>query len=81
MNSVLKAAKINVLPVYLNLYEKFLKNNSMKGMLEAGMNAGSDAPSSENSAQEPTTEKSAPNKKAAPVEEESDDEMGFGLFD
>eukprot|EP00008_Paramoeba_atlantica_P006166 CAMPEP_0201488922 /NCGR_PEP_ID=MMETSP0151_2-20130828/20383_1 /ASSEMBLY_ACC=CAM_ASM_000257 /TAXON_ID=200890 /ORGANISM="Paramoeba atlantica, Strain 621/1 / CCAP 1560/9" /LENGTH=100 /DNA_ID=CAMNT_0047874347 /DNA_START=89 /DNA_END=391 /DNA_ORIENTATION=+ len=81
LNDILKAAKIEALPVYATLYEKFLQKNSIESMLTstAGAAQAGGAPAAATSSEGDAKKE---DKKAAPVvEEEEDEDMGLGLFD
>uniref|UniRef100_T1JHI0 Large ribosomal subunit protein P1 n=1 Tax=Strigamia maritima TaxID=126957 RepID=T1JHI0_STRMM len=89
INTILKAAKVEVEPYWPGLFAKCLENIDVKSLitnLSSGVGVGaapaggvSAAPAG--GAAPAASEKKDEKKKEEPKEEESDDDMGFGLFD
>ena len=93
LNALLKAAKVHVKPFWPSLFARVLAHRSVEDLILASGSSGAPAPvaAAAPAAGAPAAGKSAaaPEKKAeekkpekAPEPaEESDDDMGFGLFD
>ena len=78
--SILKAANVEVEPIWANIFAKALDGVNVKDLLQSFASApavgGSSAPAAGGA--EPAAEEA---KKEEEKKEESDDDMGFGLFD
>ena len=95
LNALLKAAKVHIKPFWPSLFVRVLAHRSVEDLILASGSSGAPAPVAHHAAPAaaaaPAAGKSAaaPEKKAeekkpekAPEPaEESDDDMGFGLFD
>merc|ERR1712029_392208 len=79
IQTILKAAKVEVEPFWPGLFAKCLESCNIKDLFSnVGSGVGS-APAA-GAAAAPAAEEKKEEKKEEP-EEESDDDMGFGLFD
>merc|ERR1711860_200181 len=79
IQTILKAAKVDVEPFWPGLFAKCLESCNIKDLISnVGSGVGS-APAAGGAAA-PAAEEKKEEKKEEP-EEESDDDMGFGLFD
>ncbi|XP_054015029.1 60S acidic ribosomal protein P1 [Hylaeus anthracinus] len=84
IQTILKAANVDVESYWPGLFAKALENINVKDLLtNIGAGVGA-APAAAPTAAAPTSAEAAPakeEKKKEEPEEESDDDMGFGLFD
>jgi len=86
LNTILKAAGVEVEPYWPGLFAKALESCDLKTLITTvGSGVGSGAPAAGGAAPAaggaaPAAEAAAPAKKEE-SEEEEDDDMGFGLFD
>ncbi|XP_043514091.1 60S acidic ribosomal protein P1 [Frieseomelitta varia] len=84
IQTILKAANVDVESYWPGLFAKALEGVNIKELItKIGSGVGS-APAAPTSAVAPTSTESAPKeekKKEEPDEPESDEDMGFGLFD
>ena len=78
IKTVLDAAGIDILPVYMSLFEKFFRTNDIEGMLKVGTQGSSQPQAAAAAAAPAESHKEAAKKEEEP---EEDDDMGFGLFD
>ncbi|KAF9434590.1 60S acidic ribosomal protein P1 [Entomortierella beljakovae] len=79
LQTLLKAAKVDVDTVWTTLFAKALDGKDVVGML-ANIGAGGAAPAAGGAAPAAAAAEKVEEKKEEP-KEESDDDMGFGLFD
>eukprot|EP00834_Sanchytrium_tribonematis_P002733 NODE_90_length_21577_cov_0.697691.p17 type:complete len:107 gc:universal NODE_90_length_21577_cov_0.697691:9624-9944(+) len=78
--SILKVAKVEVEPIWANIFSKALDGVDVKELLSNFSSApapGGGAPAAGGQGAAPAAEE----KKEEEAKEESDDDMGFGLFD
>ncbi|KAK1716353.1 60s acidic ribosomal protein-domain-containing protein [Colletotrichum lupini] len=86
LQTLIKAAKIEeVEPIWTSLFAKALEGKDVKDLLSnVGSGGGAAAPAAGGAAAGGATEaaaEEAPKEEAATEKEESDEDMGFGLFD
>ncbi|PKY45656.1 hypothetical protein RhiirA4_460292 [Rhizophagus irregularis] len=84
LQALVKAAGIDVEPVWANLFAKALEGKSVSDLLMNVGSPGAVAPSGGGGAAASggaAEEKKEEEKPAAEEKEESDEDMGFGLFD
>ncbi|KAK1479896.1 hypothetical protein CCUS01_00450 [Colletotrichum cuscutae] len=86
LQTLIKAAKIeDVEPIWTSLFAKALEGKDVKDLLSnVGSGGGAAAPAAGGAAAGGATEaaaEEAPKEEAATEKEESDEDMGFGLFD
>jgi len=84
LNTILKAAGVEVEPYWPGLFSKALESCDLKTLITTvGSGAGSAGPAAAAPAagDAPAAAAAAPAKKEEEPEEEEDDDMGFGLFD
>ena len=88
IQTILKAANVEVEPYWPSLFSKALENVDLKGLITnvgsgvgAAPAAGAAAAPAAGGAAPPAEAKEDKKKKEEPESEEEDDDMGFGLFD
>uniref|UniRef100_A0A1B6C9L9 Large ribosomal subunit protein P1 n=1 Tax=Clastoptera arizonana TaxID=38151 RepID=A0A1B6C9L9_9HEMI len=88
IQTILKAAGVDVEPYWPGLFAKALEGINVKDLItNVGSGVGSGAPAAAGAVAAPAASDAAPaaakkeEKKKEESENESDDDMGFGLFD
>ncbi|KAJ2856101.1 hypothetical protein J3B02_001802, partial [Coemansia erecta] len=81
LETIVKAAGVDVEPIYFNLFAKAFEGKDLNELLlNVGSSAGVAAPAG-GAATGGAAEAAAEEKPAEEEQEESDEDMGFGLFD
>ncbi|KAG9512225.1 hypothetical protein KCU71_g18118, partial [Aureobasidium melanogenum] len=83
LQTLISAAKIDVEPIWTQLFAKALEGKDVKELLlNVGSGSGAAAaPAAGGAAAGGAADEAAPAEEKAEEKEESDDDMGFGLFD
>ncbi|XP_062588522.1 large ribosomal subunit protein P1-like [Saccostrea cucullata] len=83
INTILKAAGVSVEPYWPSLFAKALDGVNVKEMISNISSGAGAAPAAAPAAAAaaPADDKKAPKKEEKKEESESDEDMGFGLFD
>ncbi|KAH8555545.1 60S acidic ribosomal protein P1 [Umbelopsis sp. PMI_123] len=81
LSTLVKAAGVEVEPVWFSLYAKALAGQDLAGLLMNIGSAGAAAPAAGVAAAAGAAAEEAAVEEKEEEKEESDDDMGFGLFD
>ncbi|EPE05675.1 60s acidic ribosomal protein p1 [Ophiostoma piceae UAMH 11346] len=82
INTLIKAANVEVEPIWAQLFAKALEGKDVKDLLSnVGSGGGAAAPAAGAAAAGGAAAEEAPEEAKVEEKEESDDDMGFGLFD
>ncbi|KAH0366284.1 hypothetical protein KCU65_g5484, partial [Aureobasidium melanogenum] len=82
LQTLIAAAKIEVEPIWTQLFAKALEGKDVKELLlNVGSGSGAAAAPAAGGAAAGAADEAAPAEEKAEEKEESDDDMGFGLFD